>query len=37
MRPYKALPVNPEVFDPQKAFDPFDREFNWQAVNEFVP
>ena len=35
--PYKALPVNPEVFDPQKAFDPFDREFNWQAVNEFVP
>ncbi len=35
--PYKALPVNPEIFDPQKAFDPFDREFNWQALNDFVP
>ena len=35
--PYKALPVNKEIFDPQKAFDPFDREFNWQALNDFVP
>jgi phospholipase C len=35
--PYNALPVNPEIFDPQKAFDPFDREFNWKAVNDFVP
>lgn len=35
--PYNALPVNAEVFDPQKAFDPFDREFNWEAVNDFVP
>ncbi len=35
--PYKALPVNAEIFDPQKAFDPFDREFNWEALNDFVP
>jgi phospholipase C len=35
--PYNALPVHPEVFDPQKALDPFDAEFNWKAVNEFVP
>ncbi len=35
--PYNALPVNKEIFDPEKAFDPFDREFNWEAVNEFVP
>ncbi len=35
--PYKALPVNKEIFDPQKAFDPFDREFNWSAMNDFVP
>lgn len=35
--PYDALPVNPEIFDPQKAFDPFDREFNWSALNDFVP
>jgi YVTN family beta-propeller protein len=35
--PYNALPVNPEIFDPQKAFDPFDREFNWEALNDFVP
>src|SRR5690606_721918 len=35
--PYNALPVHPEIFDPQKAFDPFDEEFNWEAVAEFVP
>ncbi|MFO7974147.1 MAG: bifunctional YncE family protein/alkaline phosphatase family protein, partial [Candidatus Hydrogenedentota bacterium] len=37
VEPYKALPVNKEIFDPQKAFDPFDREFNWQALHDFVP
>jgi len=36
-KPYKALPVNKEIFDPQKAFDPFDREFDWEAMNDFVP
>ena len=35
--PYKALPVNPDIFDPQKALDPFDAEFNWKAAAEFVP
>lgn len=35
--PYNALPVHPDVFDPQKAFDPFDAEFNWKAVEDFVP
>ncbi len=35
--PYKAIPVNKEIFDPQKAFDPFDREFNWAALDDFVP
>ncbi|MDX9971651.1 MAG: alkaline phosphatase family protein [FCB group bacterium] len=35
--PYNALPVNPEIFDPQKALDPFDAKFNWKAVNDFVP
>jgi YVTN family beta-propeller protein len=37
LEPYKALPVNKEIFDPQKAFDPFDREFNWEAMADFVP
>lgn len=35
--PYKALPVNQEIFDPQKALDPFDAEFNWKAAADFVP
>ncbi|MCP4640762.1 MAG: hypothetical protein GY851_10030 [bacterium] len=35
--PYSALPVNEEIFDPQKAFDPYDREFKWEQLNEFVP
>jgi len=32
--PYKALPVDVRLFDPQKALDPFDKEFNWKAINE---
>ena len=35
--PYKALPVNPEIFDPEKALDPFDEDFNWDAAKDFVP
>ncbi|MGB3588147.1 MAG: alkaline phosphatase family protein, partial [Tunicatimonas sp.] len=31
---YKALSVNPLVFDPQKALDPFDEQFDWKAVLE---
>ncbi len=32
--PYNALPVDERIFDPQKAFDPYDEEFNWQAFME---
>lgn len=32
--PYNALPVDDRVFDPQKALDPFDVEFNWEALSE---
>jgi len=32
--PYDAVPVHPEVFDPSKALDPFDAEFDWSRVNE---
>ncbi len=33
--PYKALPSDLRIFDPQKALDPYDKEFNWEAVNDF--
>ncbi len=32
--PYDALPVDKRVFDPQKALDPLDEDFNWKAVKE---
>ncbi|MBI5092041.1 MAG: hypothetical protein HZB26_06300 [Candidatus Hydrogenedentes bacterium] len=32
--PYNALPVNKEIFDPQKALTPFDANFNWKALAE---
>ncbi len=31
---YKALAINSLVFDPQKALDPFDEQFDWKAVLE---
>lgn len=31
---YEAFPINPQVFDPQKALDPFDEQFDWKAVLE---
>jgi YVTN family beta-propeller protein len=34
LAPYAALPVDPRVFDPQKALDPFDEEFDWEALGE---
>lgn len=37
IEPYTALPVNVEIFDPEKALDPFDEDFNWSAVTDFVP
>ena len=30
--PYNALPVNPEIFDPEKALKPFNTKLNWKAV-----
>lgn len=35
--PYRALPVNAEIFDPQKAFDPLDREFKWEEMKDGPP
>ncbi len=32
--PYNALPVDKRVFDPEKAMDPLDEDFNWKAVKE---
>ncbi len=29
---YDAYAVDPQVFDPQKALDPFDEKFDWKAV-----
>ncbi len=30
--PYNALPVNPEIFDPEQALKPFGTKLNWKAV-----
>ncbi len=32
--PYQAYPIDPQVFDPQRALDPFDEEFDWKALVE---
>ena len=32
--PYMALPVDPRIFDPQKALDPFDEDFDWEALGD---
>jgi hypothetical protein len=32
--PYQAIPVNPLIFDPQKALNPYDEKFDWKAVTE---
>jgi len=32
--PYNAVPVDPRVFDPQKALDPLDEKFDWEALKE---
>ncbi len=31
-RPYNALPVDARMFEPQKALDPFDENFDWTAL-----
>ena len=30
--PYDAKNIDTRIFDPQKALDPFDKDFNWKAV-----
>lgn len=30
--PYNAVPADPRIFDPQKALDPFDEKFEWEAA-----
>jgi hypothetical protein len=30
--PYKAVPVDPRIFDPKKALTPLDEKFDWEAV-----
>lgn len=32
--PYRAIPVDAGIFDPQKALDPFDENFDWKALGE---
>ncbi|MDH5399186.1 MAG: hypothetical protein OEX02_13625, partial [Cyclobacteriaceae bacterium] len=31
--PYEAVAVDPRVFEPQKALDPLDEQFNWEALD----
>jgi YVTN family beta-propeller protein len=32
--PYNAIPVDSRIFEPQKALDPFDENFDWKALEE---
>jgi hypothetical protein len=32
--PYQAVPVDTRIFDPQKALDPFDENFDWKALEQ---
>ena len=36
-QPYDVLPVNKQVFDRDKAVDPTDPNFDWNAAADFVP
>jgi hypothetical protein len=31
---HSALEVDPKVFNPQNALDPFDEKFNWKALKD---
>lgn len=33
-KPYNALEVDPKIFNPQKALDPFDEKFNWKSLKD---
>ncbi|MFA6944798.1 MAG: bifunctional YncE family protein/alkaline phosphatase family protein [Pedobacter sp.] len=32
--PYRAVPADSRIFDPQKALDPYDEKFDWKALKE---
>lgn len=32
--PYKAVMVDLRIFDPQKALDPYDKDFRWESLAE---
>ena len=32
---YEAVAVHPGLFDPERAYDPLDENFNWKAVQEY--
>ncbi len=34
LTPYNAVPVDERIFDPQKALDPFDENFDWKSLEE---
>lgn len=34
LTPYNAVSVDPRIFNPQKALDPFDEDFDWKAVEK---
>ena len=33
--PYEVLPVHAQVFDPNRALDPFDEAFDWKGLQDF--
>ncbi len=33
-KPYDAVEVDKSIFDPQKALDPFDKDFDWEALKD---
>ncbi len=33
--PYEAVPVHPQVFDPQAALNPYDAEFDWDTITDY--
>lgn len=34
LTPYEAVMVDKRIFDPQKALDPYDKEFRWESLKE---
>jgi YVTN family beta-propeller protein len=34
-RPYTAVPVDTRIFDPEKALDPLDPDFNWEGFGDY--